>query len=71
VREVGLELDLKEEKSTDVFHVIRIFGLHDSERNTVAVASMDNSCSYFMLDISVASLDSGSNLNKRVTWSLG
>jgi len=71
VSEVGLELDLKEAKSTDVFHVIRILGLHDSDKNTVATASMDNSCSYFMLDESVVSVDSGSNLNKSVTWSLG
>src|SRR5205809_4451941 len=71
VSEVGLDLDLKEAKSTDVFHIIRILGLHDSDKNTVATASMDNSCSYFMLDESVVSVDSGSNLNKSVTWSLG
>ena len=67
MREVGLEVDLKESKSTDVFHVIRILGLHDSDRNTVAIASTDNLCSYFILGTSVASFDSGNNLNKSVT----
>src|SRR5579871_5173475 len=71
MREGGLELVLNESKSTAVFHIIRTFDLHDSDKNTVAIASIDNSCSYFMLDVSAISFDGGSNLNKSVTWSLG